>query len=169
MLCREVVGRHVRLMRDVTTVGGRTFERGHCFKVSQTHRGKFSLDGGPSGMSRHALELAEDSGLRKAIESATAQALAQEWTDDPEGMPDERREALLMCVREAMQTCVERYAARLGTEKRAAVDLDGATIRLSQAFFRADVESMVYDVADALDFDPFGDDVRLLCEEAGYP
>lgn len=99
--------------------------------------------------------------------SIEIQALTQEWIADPEGMPEVRREALLDAVRELMQSCVDRHNARLGTEKRVEI-FPG--IVLTQAFFPACRDAMAYDVADALDLDPFDrTDVLRICEEAGWP
>ncbi len=41
--CRDVVGRHVRLLRDISTRGGETFKAGRIMVCYGTYRGRFTL------------------------------------------------------------------------------------------------------------------------------
>ncbi len=59
-LCRDIVGRTVELGRDITTVGGATYAKGSRFVVSQTHRGRFTLSGGPIQVRRSDLARQEN-------------------------------------------------------------------------------------------------------------
>lgn len=43
MMCREIVGRRVRLLRKVTTGGGWFFEAGRLMSCEGTAAGRFSL------------------------------------------------------------------------------------------------------------------------------
>lgn len=43
ILCREIVGRRVRLLRKVTTGGGWSFAAGREMKCIGTYNGKFNL------------------------------------------------------------------------------------------------------------------------------
>lgn len=43
MLCRDYVGKQVRLLTTLQTKGGEKFPRGRIMVVSSTHRGLFEL------------------------------------------------------------------------------------------------------------------------------
>lgn len=43
LLCREIVGRRVRLKRTVTTNGGWSFKKGRIMQVTDSYRGRFGL------------------------------------------------------------------------------------------------------------------------------
>lgn len=42
-LCRDLVGKKVRLLIDVETIGGVKFKAGEVLVVLSTHRGRFEL------------------------------------------------------------------------------------------------------------------------------
>jgi hypothetical protein len=44
LLCREIVGRRVKLLQTITTNGGWSFKKGRVMKVHGTYNGNFNLE-----------------------------------------------------------------------------------------------------------------------------
>ncbi len=44
LLCRDIVGRRVRLLKTVTTVGGWSFKKGRVMRCLHSWRGQFNLE-----------------------------------------------------------------------------------------------------------------------------
>jgi hypothetical protein len=113
-----------------------------------------------------------------SLVAAECRAKARQYGLDegPAPLSDTEREAMFAWVRERMERCKAKYDARLGTENRSAATIGDVTIRLSQAFFPADRQTLADDIATLLG-EPFtlsysADGSRLawsLCESAGWP